>query len=85
MIQQTVKINRKSGLYARPVNKLVQTASRYNADIFLTHNGRKVNVKSVLGILSLAIPRKAEITFEASGDDENEALKEVILTFENLD
>ncbi|WP_040208840.1 HPr family phosphocarrier protein [Neobacillus jeddahensis] len=85
MIQKTVKINRKAGLYARPVNQLVQTASRFNADIFLTHNGRKVNVKSVLGVLSLAIPKQAEITLEASGDDESEALREIILKLEQAD
>jgi phosphocarrier protein len=85
MIQQTVTINRNAGLYAQPVNKLVQHESRFNADIFLTYKGRKVNVKSVLGVLSLAIPKQAEIILEASGDDEIEALKEVIHRLEMLE
>jgi phosphotransferase system HPr (HPr) family protein len=85
MIQQTVTINRNAGLYAQPVNQLVQNASRFNADIFLTYKGRKVSVKSVLGVLSLAIPKQAEIILEASGDDEREALTEVINTLEKLD
>ncbi len=78
-------INRNAGLYARPVNQLVQNASRFNADIFLTYKGRKVNVKSVLGVLSLAIPKKAEIILEVSGDDEKEALREVINTLESFE
>src|SRR4051812_12928182 len=85
MIQQTVKINNKAGLYAQPVNQLVQTASQFNSDIFLTHNGRTVNVKSVLGVLSLAIPKQAEITLEVSGDDESEAINKVIQTLKNFE
>jgi phosphotransferase system HPr (HPr) family protein len=85
MIQQTVMINRDAGLYAQPVNRLVQTASQFNADIFLSYKGRRVNVKSVLGVLSLAIPKKAEIILEVSGDDETEALKGVIHALEKLD
>jgi phosphotransferase system HPr (HPr) family protein len=85
MIQQTVTINKKAGLSAQPVNQLVQTASRFKADMFLTHKGRRVNAKSVLGILSLAIPKQEEIVLEASGEDENEALQEVINTLERLD
>jgi phosphotransferase system HPr (HPr) family protein len=85
MIQQTVTINKKTGLSPQPVNQLVQTASQFKADIFLTHKGRKVNAKSVLGILSLAIPMQEEIILEAAGDDENEALQEVINTLNRLD
>ncbi len=47
MIQQTLELNSKVGLVALPVTHLVQVASRFNSDIFLTHNGRKVNVKSI--------------------------------------
>jgi phosphocarrier protein len=85
MIQQTIKIQTHAGLYAQPVNQLVQAASRFNSDIFLTHNGRTVNVKSVLGVLSLAIPKKAEIILEVSGDDENEAIQEVIQTLRTFE
>ena len=84
MIQQTVTINQKAGLSPQPVNQLVQTASQFQADIFLTHNGRRVNAKSVLGILSLAIPMREEIILEAAGEDENEALQEVINTLNRL-
>ncbi|MDF2856970.1 MAG: ptsH, partial [Neobacillus sp.] len=85
MIQQTVRISAKVGLYAQLVNQLVQAAARFNADIFLTYKGRKVNLKSVLGVLSLAIPKQAEITLEVSGDDEIEALQGVIATLERFE
>jgi len=80
MILKTVKVNRKGGLYAQPINELVKTASKFSADIYLTHNGRKVNAKSVLGVLSLAIPKHSEITLQVSGEDEAEALREVVNT-----
>lgn len=80
MIQQTVSLNKKNGMYAQTINQLVQAASRFNSDLYLTHKGRKVNLKSVLGIMSLGIPRQAEIIVEASGQDEKEALEQIIET-----
>jgi phosphocarrier protein len=85
MIQQTVELNSSGGLYGRSVTELIQTASRYSSDIFLTYNGRKVNLKSILGVLSLGIQNKAEIKLEASGRDEEEALQQVIKTLTSLD
>lgn len=80
MIQQTVEINSKTGLYPRTVTELVQSASQFKSEIFLSHNGRRVNLKSIMGILSLAIPKQAQITIEAEGVDEKEALEQVIDT-----
>lgn len=80
MIQQTVELNSSAGMYPRTITQLVQTASQFQSEVFLSHNGRKVNLKSVLGIMSLAIPNQAEIIIEASGDDEREALEQVIKT-----
>lgn len=78
MIQQTVEINSKTGLYPRTVTELVQSASQFKSEIFLEFNGRRVNLKSIMGILSLAIPKQAKITIEAEGVDEKEALEQVI-------
>jgi phosphocarrier protein len=83
MIQQKIKLSRKA-LHPRFITQLVQEASRFNSDIFLTHNGNKVNAKSIMGILSLAIPTQAEITLEASGQDETEAIDQVIKKLESL-
>ena len=85
MIQQTVVRNSKAGLYARSIRKLVEVASCFQSEIYLTYNGRKVNLKSIMGVLSLAIPKRAEITLEVFGKDEKEALEQVMETFESLD
>ncbi|MDQ0858817.1 HPr family phosphocarrier protein [Bacillus sp. V2I10] len=85
MIQQTVELNSIGGLYGRSATELIRTASRYSSDIFLTYKGRRVNVKSILGVLSLGIQNKAELKLEASGRDEEEALQQVIKTLASLD
>ncbi|OIK15717.1 hypothetical protein BIV60_08160 [Bacillus sp. MUM 116] len=84
MIQQLVKLQTKVGLYPPYISQLVQEASRFHSDIFMTHNGRRVNVKSIMGVLSLAVSKEAELTFEASGDDEEEALYQMIRTVESF-
>lgn len=84
MLQQTVEINSKTGLYPRTVTELVQSASQFKSEIFLEFNGRRVNLKSIMGILSLAIPKQAEITIEAEGVDEKEALEQVIDTIRSV-
>ncbi|MGX6443722.1 HPr family phosphocarrier protein [Neobacillus sp. K501] len=84
MIQQTVEINSKTGLYPRTVTELVQSASQFKSEIFLEFNGRRVNLKSIMGILSLAIPKQAQITIEAEGVDEKEALEQVIGTIRSV-
>lgn len=84
MIQKTIDVNSRAGLYPRLVTQLVQSASQFQSEIFLSHNGRKVNLKSIMGILSLAIPNQAQITIEASGDDEREALDQVVETVKSF-
>jgi phosphocarrier protein HPr len=84
MIQQTVEINSRTGLYPRTVTQLVQSASQFQSEIFLEFKGRRVNLKSIMGILSLAIPKQANITIEAEGLDEKEALEQVIKTIRSV-
>ncbi|MBI0580785.1 HPr family phosphocarrier protein [Neobacillus cucumis] len=84
MIQQSVKLQTKVGLYPPYITRLVQEASRFHSEIFMTHNGRKVNLKSMMGVLSLAVSKDAELTFEASGNDEEEALNQIISTVETF-
>ena len=84
MIQQSVKLQTKVGLYPPYITRLVQEASRFHSEIFMTHNGRKVNLKSMMGVLSLAVSKDAELTFEASGNDEEEALNQILRTVETF-
>ncbi len=65
----------EAGLHARPATKVVNTASRFSSDLQLEYKGRKVNMKSIMGVMSLGVPQGAEITIFAVGDDEAEALQ----------
>jgi phosphocarrier protein HPr len=84
MFLQSVQLKRKAGLDGPAINRLVQVTSRFESDIFLTYKGRKVNLKSIMGVLSLAIPNHAELILEASGMDDKEALEEIKKTIESL-
>lgn len=74
MIERSVKVTLETGLQARPAAQFVQEANRYNSDVFLEKNGKRVNAKSIMGLMSLAITTGATITLIADGPDESEAL-----------
>lgn len=84
MVIKTIQLNRKAGLDSRAINQLVQVTSQFESDIYLTYNGHKVNCKSIMGVLSLAIPNNAEISLEASGSDDQEAIKQLVETIQTL-
>lgn len=69
-----VEVKLKTGLQARPAALFVQEANRFTAEVFLEKDGRKVNAKSIMGVMSLAIARGSMITLFADGIDEDEAL-----------
>ena len=62
------------GLHARPATVLVNTAGKFAADITLEYNGKSVNLKSIMGVMSLGVPHNAEITVSAEGEDAADAL-----------
>ena len=62
------------GLHARPATVLVNTAGKFASDITLDYNGKSVNLKSIMGVMSLGVPHKAEILITAKGEDAAEAL-----------
>ena len=74
MKELTVEITNESGLHARPATVLVNTASKFNAEISLTYRDKKVNLKSIMGVMSLGIQQGAEITISAEGDDAEAAI-----------
>ncbi|KEZ48690.1 MULTISPECIES: HPr family phosphocarrier protein [Metabacillus] len=75
MAQKQVEVRLKTGLQARPAALFVQEANRYASDIFLEKDGKKVNAKSIMGLMSLAISSGSTVTLIAEGHDENEALE----------
>ena len=75
MITQELEIINKLGLHARASTKLTQTASQFASDIWITRNGRRVNAKSIMGVMMLAAGKGAMVSLEANGKDETEALE----------
>lgn len=74
MVEKQFTVISDTGIHARPATLLVQTASRYVADIDLEYKNKKVNLKSIMGVMSLGIGKGAEIKIMIDGNDENEAL-----------
>ena len=74
MPQREVEIVNKLGLHARASAKLTQTASKFAADVWLSRNGRRVNAKSIMGVMMLAAGRGSRIAIETQGADADAAL-----------
>jgi phosphocarrier protein len=74
MQQLEVEIANKLGLHARASAKLTQLAGRYQSEVWLSRNGRRVNAKSIMGVMMLAAARGVTVTIETSGPDEEEAM-----------
>lgn len=74
MQQRDVEIMNKLGLHARPSAKLTQLASQYKSDIFMARNGRRINAKSIMGVMMLAAAKGSTVTLETDGEDEQEAI-----------
>lgn len=77
MQQRTFEIVDETGIHARPATILVQTATRFESDIELEYNNKKVNLKSIMGVMSLGVGKGAEVTIYADGEDEAEALEKI--------
>ena len=74
MQQRDVEIMNKLGLHARPSARLTQLASQYKSDVFMARNGRRINAKSIMGVMMLAAAKGSTVTLETSGEDEQEAI-----------
>lgn len=77
MIQRDFTISNKLGLHARPSAQLTQTAGRFQAEVHITRNGRRVNAKSIMGVMMLAAGAGSVVTIEAEGADEQAALEAI--------
>ncbi|WP_170006794.1 phosphocarrier protein HPr [Bacillus fonticola] len=74
MAEKTFTIIAETGLHARPATLLVQAASKFDSEINLEYKGKKVNLKSIMGVMSLGVGKDAQITISAEGSDQDEAL-----------
>jgi phosphocarrier protein HPr len=74
MIKTNITINNKLGLHARASAKLTKLTGTFRSDIFMSRSGRRVNAKSIMGVMMLAAGLGTEIEIEVNGDDEQAAL-----------
>jgi phosphocarrier protein len=74
MQQRDVEVVNKLGLHARPSARLTQLASSFKSQVFMSRNGRRVNAKSIMGVMMLAAAKGSTITLETDGEDEVEAI-----------
>ena len=73
----------ETGIHARPATLLVQTASKFNSDINLEYKGKSVNLKSIMGVMSLGVGQGSDVTISIEGTDEAEAMAAITETMQN--
>lgn len=78
MIRTTVSISNRLGLHARASAKLTKLAGGFQSNIFMTRNGRRVNAKSIMGVMMLAAGLGSEVEIEADGADEQAAMTALV-------
>jgi phosphocarrier protein len=85
LLSKTLVVKSNSGVHPHSASVIVQTSSKFQSEIYLAYKERRVNLKSIMGVMSLGIPAGAEITLEVSGEDEQEAIQAVTNTIKSLE
>ncbi|MDP4144344.1 MAG: HPr family phosphocarrier protein [Bacillota bacterium] len=85
MVTKDAVVKSVTGLHARPATLLVKKASSFKSDISLEYNGKKANVKSLIGVLSLGVTKDAVVKVIASGPDETLASEEIAKLIESIE
>jgi phosphocarrier protein HPr len=75
MLQREVEIINKLGLHARASAKLTQVAGNFKSEVWVSRNGRRVNAKSIMGVMMLAAAKGSKVIVETSGPDEEAAMR----------
>jgi phosphocarrier protein len=83
MIEKTIRIINSEGLHARTAAIFVQTAGKFTSSITVKKGDNEVNAKSIMGVMSMAIPKGEDITIIAKGEDEDKAVNELVLLLTN--
>ena len=83
MKQISVTVIDPVGLHARPATVAVNAASKFKCEVKVAYKGRTVNMKSIMGVMSLGIPTQSEITVSCEGEDEEEALATMVSAVED--
>ncbi|MDD7759020.1 phosphocarrier protein HPr [Aerococcus suis] len=77
MKKQEFNVTAETGIHARPATLLVQTASKFQSEINLEYKEKSVNLKSIMGVMSLGVGQGSDVTITAEGEDEEEAIKAI--------
>ena len=83
MAQQDCKISNKLGLHARASAKLTQLASQYQSEVWMSRAGRRINAKSIMGVMMLAAGKGSTVTIETIGSDDAVALAAIVALIDN--
>jgi phosphocarrier protein len=83
MIKQAVTISNKLGLHARASAKLTKLAGGFRCEVHMSRNGRRVNAKSIMGVMMLAAGMGSEVEVETDGEDEQAALTAIVALIES--
>jgi phosphocarrier protein HPr len=83
MIKATVRISNKLGLHARASAKLTKLAGSFRSEVHMSRNGRRVNAKSIMGVMMLAAGLGTEVDVETEGEDEALAMKSLVALIED--
>ena len=78
MQQREVEIINKLGLHARASAKLTQLAAQFQCDVMMSRNNRKVNAKSIMGVMMLAAGKGSKVVIETEGPDEGDAMEAIV-------
>ena len=81
MVEQTVTVINRAGLHARPAMVLVQATLKFNSSVFIEKEGKQINAKSIMGVITLGAAYGTELKIIAEGEDEKEAVAAVVNLF----
>jgi phosphocarrier protein len=82
MQQRQIEIVNKLGLHARASAKLTQLAGKYRSEVWISRDGRRVNAKSIMGVMMLAAAKGSTVMLETDGPDEHEAIDAIVQLIE---
>jgi len=80
MEKKDFNVTAETGIHARPATLLVQIASKFNSDINLEYKGKSVNLKSIMGVMSLGVGQGSDVTISVDGADESDAMAAIVET-----
>lgn len=83
MLSETITIQNKAGLHAKPASIFVQTANNFTSEIYVSKGSTRVNAKSIMGVMILAVSKGDTVTLEINGDDEQAAMDKLTSLINN--